>query len=86
METDTFNEMAICQMERGDMDAARASLERALRLEPENVKIIVNLGVLANRMGKKGEALGFFKTALEIDPDDDLARDWIESVEGGAEA
>ena len=85
-ETDTFNEMAICQMERGDMDAARASLERALRLEPENVKIIVNLGVLANRMGKKGEALGFFKTALEIDPDDDLARDWIESVEGGAEA
>ena len=82
-ETDTFNEMAICQIELGDLPAARASLEKALRLEPENVKIIVNLGALSHRMGKKGEALGFFKSALIIDPEDALARDWIEKVENG---
>lgn len=81
-ETDTFNEMAICQIELGNLQEARASLERALRLESENVKIIVNLGALALRMGKKGEAIGFFRSALEIDPDDVLARDWIEKVEG----
>jgi len=82
-ETDTFNEMAICQIELGDLPAARASLEKALRLEPENVKIIVNLGALAHRMGKKGEALGFFRSALVIDPEDGLAQDWIEKVENG---
>jgi tetratricopeptide (TPR) repeat protein len=75
--------MAICQIELGDLPAARASLEKALRLEPENVKIIVNLGALAHRMGKKGEALGFFRSALVIDPEDGLAQDWIEKVENG---
>ena len=83
LETDTFNEMAICQIELGDLAGARSSLERALRLEPENVKIIVNLGALAYRMGKKGEALGFFRSALEIDPDDALASGWIEKAELG---
>lgn len=81
LDTDTFNEMAICQIELGDFGKARASLEKALRLEPENVKIIVNLGALAQRMGKKGEALGFFKSALVIDPDDALARDWLAKIE-----
>lgn len=83
LETDTFNEMALCQIELGDLEGARVSLEKALRLEPENVKIIVNLGALAFRMGKKGEALGFFKSALVIDPDDALAKDWVEKAEGG---
>jgi tetratricopeptide (TPR) repeat protein len=82
-ETDTFNELALCQIELGDLAAARSSLEKALRIEPENVKIIVNLGALAYRMGKKGEALGFFRSALVIDPDDALAKDWIEKA--GAE-
>ncbi|MDP2792110.1 MAG: tetratricopeptide repeat protein [Rectinemataceae bacterium] len=79
-ETDTFNEMALCQIELRDFAAARASLEKALRIEPENVKIIVNLGALAFRLGKKGEALGFFRSALVIDPNDALAKDWIEKV------
>jgi len=83
LETDTFNEMAICQIELDDLAGARTSLEKALRLEPENVKIIVNLGALAYRMGKKGEALGFFRSALEIDPDDALAQGWIEKAELG---
>jgi tetratricopeptide (TPR) repeat protein len=82
LETDTWNELALCQIELGALQAARSSLERALRLEPENVKIIVNLGVLAHRSGRDGEALGFFRSALEIDPDDSLAQEWIEAVEG----
>lgn len=81
-ETDTYNEMALCQIELGDFASARANLENALRIEPENVKIIANLGALAHRTGRKGEALGFFKSALEIDPDDALARDWIKKIEG----
>lgn len=83
LETDTFNEIAICQIEMDDLPGARTSLEKALRLEPENVKIIVNLGALAYRMGKKGEALGFFRSALVIDPDDALAKGWVEKAERG---
>lgn len=84
-ECDTFNELALCQMELGRLPEARRSLERALSLEPENVKIIVNLGALALRMGKRGEALGFFRSALEIDPDDSLAADWLRRAEEGEE-
>ena len=82
-ESDTFNELALCQMELGDLGQARSSLEKALGLEPENVKIIVNLGVLALRMEKTDEALGFFRSALEIDPDDSIAADWIARISDG---
>jgi tetratricopeptide (TPR) repeat protein len=82
-ESDTYNELALCQMELGELGKARASLEKALSLEPENVKIIVNLGVLALRMGDSDEALGFFRSALEIDPDDALAAEWIARVSDG---
>ncbi len=79
-DTDSFNELALCQTELGELSAAKVSLEKALRLEPENVKIIVNLGALSHRMGKIGEARGFFISALEFDPDDALARDWLSRI------
>lgn len=82
-EVDAFNELAICLMETGDLAGARLQLESALKLEPENVKIIVNLGALAHRSGKTGEAASFFRTALEIDPEDTPAREWLEKLEGG---
>jgi tetratricopeptide (TPR) repeat protein len=72
-------------MELGDYASARKNLERALAIEPENIKIIVNLGALAFKVGKRGEALGFFRSALEIDPDDGLARDWVRALEAGGE-
>ena len=72
--TDIRNEMAICLMELGDLKAARKELERALREEPENTKIISNLGVLALKAGRADEAAAFFRTVLELDPDDPLAK------------
>jgi tetratricopeptide (TPR) repeat protein len=80
-EVDTFNELSICQMETGDYSGAQKSLERALRLEPENIKIICNLGALAYKTDRKTEAEGFFRTALEIDIDDTLSRDWLKRIE-----
>jgi tetratricopeptide (TPR) repeat protein len=72
--SDTWNEMAICLMELGDFKGARKVLEQALREEPENIKIISNLGVLAQKSGKNEEASAFFRTVLELDPDDPLAK------------
>jgi tetratricopeptide (TPR) repeat protein len=71
--SDTRNELAICLMELGDLQAARRELETALHDDPENVTIISNLGVLAMKNGNNDEAAAFFRTVLEFDPGDPLA-------------
>ena len=71
------NETAICLMELGDYKQARKELEAALREEPENVKIISNLGVLALKNNNKDEAAAFFRTVRELNPDDPIAREFF---------
>jgi len=71
--SDTRNELAICLTETGDLAAARTELEIALREDPENVKIISNLGVLALKSGDNDEAAAFFRIVLELDGSDPLA-------------
>ncbi|MDR2029210.1 MAG: tetratricopeptide repeat protein [Treponema sp.] len=75
--SDTRNELAICLMEMGDLKGARKELEAALREEPENVKIISNLGVLAMKDGNDDEASAFFRTVLELEPADPLASAYL---------
>ena len=74
---DARNELAICLMETGDLKGARRQLESALRDDCENVKIISNLGVLALKSGAKDEAAAFFRTVLELDPEDQLAKGYL---------
>ncbi|GAB1455276.1 tetratricopeptide repeat protein [Spirochaetota bacterium] len=83
-EVDVLNELAICEMELGLLSESRARLERALHKEPENVKIISNLGVLARRQGREDEALGFFRTVLEFEPEDVLAKAQLDDMAGGS--
>lgn len=71
---DTLNELAICEMEMKLLADSKKHLEHALYKEPENIKIISNLGILAKRMGKTEEAKGFFRTVLDIEPQDRLAK------------
>jgi len=77
---DTLNELAICEMELELLSESRSHLERALRAEPENVKIISNLGVLARRRGRPEEAAGFFRTVLELEPEDRLAKAQLDEL------
>jgi Flp pilus assembly protein TadD len=62
---DVRNEFAICLMELADLEGARRELEAALREEPENPRIINNLGVLSLKRGNRAEAEAFFRAALE---------------------
>jgi tetratricopeptide (TPR) repeat protein len=71
---DARNELAVCLMETGDTRAARRETERALAFEPGNIKVISNLAVIALREGKPDEASAFFRTVLELDPDDPVAK------------
>jgi tetratricopeptide (TPR) repeat protein len=76
--SDTRNELAICLMESGDYPGARRELETALREDPENIKIISNLGVLAMKNGDTDEAAAFFRTVLEFEPGDPIAKQFFE--------
>jgi len=72
--SDTYNELAICQMETGEFEEAEESLIDALNLDPDNTKIISNLGFLCLKRGNPEEARKYFATVLEIDPNDKLAK------------
>jgi tetratricopeptide (TPR) repeat protein len=72
--SDIRNELAICLMESGDLASARRELEAALHDDPENIKIISNLGVVALKNGNADEAAAFFRIVLELDPEDAIAR------------
>ena len=78
---DLLNELAICAMETDDFAGSRKFLYSALAKEPENVKIISNLGILSMKIGKNEEAKGFFRTVLEFEEDDEIAKKYLEFLE-----
>ena len=75
---DTYNELAICLLETGDLAAAEKELKKALHIDPENVKIISNMGILAMKQGDSEKAAAFFRTVLELDPGDPVAAAYVQ--------
>ncbi|MEL3906913.1 MAG: tetratricopeptide repeat protein [Treponema sp.] len=78
---DICNELSICLMELSRFDESRRWLTSALEQEPENIKIISNMGTLALREGNTEEAKAFFRTVLDINPHDSLAADILDKLE-----
>ena len=70
---DTYNELSLCYIEEKNFDEAKKCLLKAFDLEPENVKIISNLGYLALAQGDKQKARNYFTTVLEYEPNDKIA-------------
>ncbi len=77
---DTLNELAICQMETGEIENAKKTLVEALEFDPDNTKIVSNLGYLCLRLGEKDEARKYFEVVLEIDPEDKIAKAELEKL------
>ena len=77
---DLLNELAICLMELDELQDSRRRLEEALIIEPENTKVISNLGIVALKSGNRAEALGFLRTVLEIEPDDRIAARYVQDL------
>ncbi|MGL4981522.1 MAG: tetratricopeptide repeat protein [Treponemataceae bacterium] len=75
--TDTYNELAICLMELGELQEAERMLFNALQLAPENTKIMSNLGFLNIRLENPLEAQKYFNAVLEFDPNDVIAQQAI---------
>ena len=76
-QTDTLNELAICAMELNDFETARTLLIEALTGEPENTKIISNLGIVSLKSDEFEEAEAYFRSVLEIAPDDQVAQTYL---------
>lgn len=72
---DTLNELAICQMETGDLEDAHNTLKEALINDGDNTKVISNLGFLSLKLGNPQEAKKYFEVVLEIDPNDKIAKE-----------
>jgi Flp pilus assembly protein TadD len=83
---DLQNELSICYVELGRYAEAQAALQKALRADPYNTKTISNLGVLALRRGDKKTAASFFRTVLEYDKDDPLAKKMLEGADAATGA
>ncbi|MGP1587888.1 MAG: tetratricopeptide repeat protein [Treponemataceae bacterium] len=77
---DTFNEIAICCMELGQLDEAKKYLIQALNTDSENTKIISNLGFLEIKSGNTEQAKKYFQIVLEIDPKDVLAKETLKNL------
>ena len=79
--SDTYNELAICYLELGNLKEAEKSLLKAFALSPEDTKIISNLGYLKIKQGDKEQAQKYFSTVLEFAPNDAIAASELAKLE-----
>lgn len=70
---DTYNELSLCHIQEKNFDEAQKCLLKALGMEPENTKVISNLGYLALAQGDVQGARNYFQTVLEFNPKDAIA-------------
>jgi len=80
MESDLFNELAICTRALKDFEASSAALEEALSKDPENIKILSNMAIIHLEKGDKEEAVRWLETALTMDPSDPISRQLLDNL------
>ncbi len=74
-------------MIRGHLAEARASFGRALALMPQNPYLYMNISVLEAAEQRPAEALAAARRAIELAPDNPIAREYYEeALRGGGEA
>ena len=83
--SDTYNELSLCYVAERDFAEAQKCLDKAFTLEPENTKIISNLGYLALAQGDKQKARNYFTAVLEYSPNDKIAAAELLKLEQDAE-
>jgi tetratricopeptide (TPR) repeat protein len=70
---DNLYALAVLYMDRERMQEALQVLDKANRLQPKNVKVLVNMGIAADAIGHADVAQDYYTRALAIAPDDSLA-------------
>ena len=75
---DAMNELSICLMELFEFNDSLKYLFEASRLEPDNLKIISNLGILHLKMERREEARKYFEVVLEYDLNNPIALKYLD--------
>lgn len=70
---ETYNELSLCYVREENFAEAEKCLMKAISINPENTKVISNLGYLALAKGDVQTARNYFQTVLEFDPKDQIA-------------
>lgn len=78
VETDTVDQMGmdgVAAFQKGNFEGAREAYLRVLKIEPNNIPALVNLGATEYRMGNNTEAERLLRRALQLKPDNPTA--WL---------
>ncbi|MFH1723134.1 MAG: tetratricopeptide repeat protein [Elusimicrobiota bacterium] len=68
------------EMVHGDVAKAERLLREVVRDNPKNVAALLNLAQILKRTGKPSEAAGLLRSALSIEPDNELAQSELRSI------
>jgi tetratricopeptide (TPR) repeat protein len=63
---------AVEALERGDLPAAARGFEAVVQAEPLNAGALANLGVVYSRMDRPADAIGVYRRALKLAPDEPM--------------
>lgn len=63
----TFNNAATA-LSRGDLSSAEQGFQSVLKAQPSNIGALGNLGVIYSRMGRTRDAVGVYRRALKLAP------------------
>jgi arylsulfatase A-like enzyme/Tfp pilus assembly protein PilF len=65
-----YQNIASVEVQRGNLAAARAALERALAIDPRSARAHTGLGAVQLREGQRNAAIDSWRRAVELDPAD----------------
>jgi ribosomal protein S12 methylthiotransferase accessory factor len=80
--TDIYNLMGFCHFMRKEHEAAIGCFERIIDLDPSSAIDYANIASNYRELGKKEDAIRYYRLALELDPSIDFARDNLERLSG----
>lgn len=64
-----LGDKGLCEYLSGDVPAAIATLEKAIRLEPKSIPAYLSLGAIHAAKGRPGEALKTYEKGLAVNPE-----------------
>lgn len=70
---DNLYRLGIMYLDREKNEEAVQVFVKANKVKPKNVKVLVNLGVALDNLGKSDFAQGYYREAIALAPDDSLA-------------
>ncbi|MEE4113574.1 MAG: YcaO-like family protein [Desulfobacteraceae bacterium] len=83
--TDIHNLKGFCHFMRKEHEAAIQSFETVIALDPSSAIDYANIASNYRDMGKKTDAVHYYRLALALDPSIDFARDNLERLTGKTE-